>query len=128
MFVWGLAGFQHQIMTHRKTADTISVKLPCQGALSAPQILYGIRSVQSVVLPPSFDQSVLSPVFRLRRRLFHQAFSRGSLPAQPSADQRDPQRECGPRRALGCYHRAHAGPQTPGPVFNGAPGQAEREL
>lgn len=69
----------------------------------------------------------LSRLFRLRRRLFDKALGCGSLPAQPPADQRDPQRERGPRRALGGYHCSHAGPQTPGPVFNGAPGRTKRE-
>lgn len=31
MFVWGLAGLQHKIMTQGETAETIYVKLPRQG-------------------------------------------------------------------------------------------------
>lgn len=76
-------------------------------------------------LRPGFNRRAFS--FRLRRRLFDKALGRRSLPAQPPADQRDPQRERGARRALGRHHRPHAGPQAPGPVFDGAPGEVERE-
>lgn len=130
MLVWGLAGLQHKIMTHSKTADTIYVKLRRQRHfllfLVCRRSSWVTESLP-VVLWLSCKQPLLSRVFRLRWRVFDKALGCSSLPAQPSADQWDPQRERGPRCALGCYHRSHAGPQTPGPVFNGAPGGIKRE-
>lgn len=62
-------------------------------------------------------------VFRLRRRVFYKALGRGSFPTQPPSDQRDPQRERRPRRAIRRHDRSHAGPQTAGPVADGSSGR-----
>lgn len=88
-------------------------------------ILFLVSADVGTVSPILWNQSSysLNPCSRLRRWVLHEAHGHSSVPEEPPAHQRDPERECGARRPLCGHHSQNAGPETPGSVFNGSSGK-----